>query len=81
MTLTNFDPKTLITRAQTVHPLLDLQNFCLDMARTCDEIEEQIVDDAFRTEDEDCLRAAAAIVERLDAMVTALMEFQREYVG
>jgi len=51
------------------------------MARTCDEIQEQIVDDAFRTEDPACLREAEVVVEKLDAMIDALMAFQREYVG
>lgn len=78
---TIFDPRTLITRKQTVHPLSRLDSFVSDMARTCDEIQEQIVDDAFRTEDPACLRKAEEIIERLDGMIDALMEFQREYIG
>jgi hypothetical protein len=78
---TIFDPRTLITRKQVVHPLSKLDSFVADMARTCDEIQEQIVDDAFRTEDPACLREAEVVVEKLDAMIDALMAFQREYVG
>ncbi len=78
---TIFDPHTLVTRKQVVHPLSRLESFVTDMAATCLEIEEQIVDDAFRTEDPACLRQAEVIVERLDAMIDELMAFQREYVG
>lgn len=81
MTLTNFDPASLITRRQTVHPLSRLESFVSDMASTCIELEEMIIDDAFRTEDAACLRQADVIVQQLDAMIDALMAFRQEYVG
>lgn len=70
-----------VPRKHVVRPLSKLDSFVTDMSRTCDEIQEQIVDDAFRTEDPACLRDAEVIVERLDAMIDVLMAFQKEYVG
>lgn len=81
MTLTNFDPRTLVTRKKTVHPLSDLDSYLMDMESTCAEMQAQILDDAYRTEDGACLRDAAVLIGRINAVLDALMEFQREYVG
>lgn len=78
---TIFDPRTLTTRKHVVRPFDKLESFVTDMVATCLEIEEQIADEAFRSEDPACIRDAEVLAERLEVMVDALMEFQREYVG
>lgn len=76
-----FDPRALTDRKPVARPFDKLESFVTDMVATCLEIEEQIADEAFRVEDPACLRDAELLSERLDGMITALMEFQREYVG
>ena len=80
MISSSFDPRSF-TIGKGDKPLSQLESFVIDMAATCLEIEEQIADAAFRTEDPACVREAENLVARLDSMIDALMEFQREYVG
>ena len=81
MTLTIFDPRLLTTVKKAVHPLSDLGLYLEDVEATAREVQEQILDDAFRTEDAACLRDAEAIVSKLKTLLDDLGAFQREWIG
>jgi hypothetical protein len=78
---TIFDPRTLITRKQVVHPLSDLDGMAIDMAALCDQLSEQIIGEEFETEREDCLREAEIIRADIVRLYDKITRFQAEYAG
>ncbi len=70
-----------VPRKHVVRPLSDLDSYLMDMETTCAEMREQIIDDAYRTEEAGCLRDAAALIARLDSVIDDLMAFQKEWIG
>jgi len=81
MTLTVFDPRLLTTTLRTVHPLADLASYLQDVEETAREMQEQILDEAYRTEDDACTREAAALVADMAALLEKMMKFEAEWIG
>ena len=70
-----------VPRKRVVRPLDRLDSYLMDCETICFEMREQIQDDAYRVEDEACLRSAEVLVNRLDALIDDLMAFQKEWIG